>query len=287
MAPPSGEVPPPLTSTTGCSNSRIPAAMEMIPAAFGAGYNLTKINLGLLKVEVLAEEGEEADDEVDEVDVAEVILRMIMKSKPVNRTGVTEDKEKAEKINQELSVLSVASTATMQTSRVELEKLKKTAPEKEEKASSVIEPDKNREEDEEEMKANEISTNSVGASNHMCGNENFFYELTKVEAKFVFFGDDSKVTVKGRGIIQHIQNDGRVGEIRDVYYVPELKSNILSMGQIIEKGNSIFMKNQVKAKKNQLHELELKILERRYLKQDMTSKTFDNSNSNMIERSKG
>ncbi|BAT89021.1 hypothetical protein VIGAN_05269000 [Vigna angularis var. angularis] len=59
------------------------------------------------------------------------------------------------------------------------------------------------------------------------------------------FGDDSKVVVKGRGTIRHMQKNGRVGEIRDVYYVPELKSNILSMCQIMEKSNSIFMKNQV------------------------------------------
>lgn len=35
------------------------------------------------------------------------------------------------------------------------------------------------------------------------------------------------------------------GSIEDVYYVPDLKSNILSMGQLMEKGYSVFMKNQV------------------------------------------
>ncbi|XP_047147089.1 uncharacterized protein LOC124819579 [Vigna umbellata] len=214
--------------------------------------------------------------------------------------------------------------------RVELEELKKTIIDKEEEASSVLEPDKNREEeDEEEMRillssrileskvensdvgsclrseADEISTNLVWyldivASNHMCGNENFFYKLTKVEAKFVCFENDSKVAMKGRGIIWHMQKDGRVEEIRDVYYVPELKSNILSMIQIIEKSNSVFMKDhvlylkdkhgrlatQVKAKKNQLYELELKILQKRCLKQCMTIKNSDNSNLNLIERSK-
>ncbi|XP_047150353.1 uncharacterized protein LOC124822400 [Vigna umbellata] len=198
--------------------------------------------------EVLAVDGEEAEDEVD---VAEVILRMMMKSKPVSRIGMTEDKGKAEEIGQELNVLSVAN--------------------------------KNKEEeDEEEMKADEISTNSVwyldtGTNNHMCGNENFFDKLTKVEVKFMSFEDDSKVTVKGHGTIRHMHKNGRVGEIRNVYYISELKNNILSMGQIIEKGNSVFMKDQVlylkdkhgrlitqvKAKKKRLYELELKILERR------------------------
>ncbi|XP_017406406.1 uncharacterized protein LOC108319694 [Vigna angularis] len=116
-------------------------------------------------------------------------------------------KQKDEEIQRMERLLDEANEI-MNKQRVELEELKKTTPEKEEKASSVIELDKNREEDEEEMKDDEISTNSVwyldtGASNHMCGNENFFYELTKVEAKFVSFGDDSKVAVKGRGTIRH------------------------------------------------------------------------------------
>ena len=50
------------------------------------------------------------------------------------------------------------------------------------------------------------SDNSVwyldtGASNHMCRDENFFKELTKVDAGHVSFGDASKVAVKGWGTI--------------------------------------------------------------------------------------
>jgi len=70
----------------------------------------------------------------------------------------------------------------------------------------------------------------TGANNHMCGDEHFFKDLTTVEAGDVSFGDDSKVEVKGQGTIWYLQKDGRVGEIRDVYYVPDLKSNILSLG---------------------------------------------------------
>ena len=33
--------------------------------------------------------------------------------------------------------------------------------------------------------------------------------------------------------------------MKDVYYVPDLKNNILSMGQLLEKGYSIFMKDQI------------------------------------------
>jgi len=59
------------------------------------------------------------------------------------------------------------------------------------------------------------------------------------------FGDDSNVAVKGCATIQHMQKDGQVGEIMDVYHVPKLKSIILSMGQMMEKGNSVLEKDRV------------------------------------------
>lgn len=67
-------------------------------------------------------------------------------------------------------------------------------------------------------------------SNHTCLDENLFKELSKVVTGHVSFGDDFKVAVKGRGTIWYLQKNGRVRVIRDVYYVPDLKSNILSMG---------------------------------------------------------
>ncbi|WVZ20371.1 hypothetical protein V8G54_007693 [Vigna mungo] len=70
-------------------------------------YNLTRINLGLLRAEILAVEEEEAEDK-DEVDMVEV-----MKRERVSSIGMTEDKEKNEEISQKWNVLSVASMATM------------------------------------------------------------------------------------------------------------------------------------------------------------------------------
>jgi len=61
----------------------------------------------------------------------------------------------------------------------------------------------------------------------MCGDEIFFSELTMMEVELVLCGDDSKVVIKGCGTIRHMQKDVQVGEIKDVYYVPELKNNIL------------------------------------------------------------
>jgi len=41
----------------------------------------------------------------------------------------------------------------------------------------------------------------IGASNHMCGDESFFSELTQMEAGVVSCGDDSKMVIKGCGTI--------------------------------------------------------------------------------------
>jgi hypothetical protein len=53
----------------------------------------------------------------------------------------------------------------------------------------------------------------------------------------------SKVQVKGRGKIFFSQKNGKEGSIEDVYYMSDLKSNILSMRQLLEKGYYVFMKN--------------------------------------------
>jgi hypothetical protein len=92
---------------------------------------------------------------------------------------------------------------------------------------------------------NTVSYLDSGASNHMCGHKYLFKEMRKVEDGHVSFGDASKVEVKGQGAVCYLQKDGLVGSIQDVYYVPDLKTNILSMWQLMEKGYSVLMKDRV------------------------------------------
>ena len=74
------------------------------------------------------------------------------------------------------------------------------------------------------------SNNSVwyldtGASNHMCGDENLFKELTKVDAGHVSFGDASKVAVKGRGTIWYLQKTTKLekSEMCTMYPISKAK----------------------------------------------------------------
>ncbi|XP_074362754.1 uncharacterized protein LOC141703035 [Apium graveolens] len=83
-----------------------------------------------------------------------------------------------------------------------------------------------------------------GASYHMCGNKNLFVDLDEKVIGKVSFGDSSGVPIKGKGNILIRLKNGDHNFISSVYYVPSMKNNILSLGQQMEKGYSITMKDR-------------------------------------------
>jgi hypothetical protein len=74
----------------------------------------------------------------------------------------------------------------------------------------------------------------------MISHKHLFAEMTKL-ARTVSFGG-AKVEVKGKYNVKFLKKNEKVEMVEDVYYIPEIKSNILSMGQLMEKGFKIFMK---------------------------------------------
>ncbi|GKB79400.1 zinc finger, CCHC-type containing protein [Tanacetum coccineum] len=112
-----------------------------------------------------------------------------------------------------------------------------------------------------------------GASNHMTGVREHFKELDEKVSGKVRFGDGSYIEIKGKGSILIECDDEKQRIISHVYYIPDLKSNLLSLGQFTEIGckvvmeddelrlydmdNKIFMK--VTRQRNRLYKANLRI----------------------------
>lgn len=82
----------------------------------------------------------------------------------------------------------------------------------------------------------------TGCSNHMCGNKDIFSVLDESFRTIIRFGDNSIISVIGKGDVQIRSKDNTLQTISNVFYVPDLKSNLLSVGQLQEKGYVITIK---------------------------------------------
>ena len=114
-------------------------------------------------------------------------------------------------------------------------------------AINCAQEDNNHVEDEEDhavlmaTTSNETPNNQTwyldtGCTNHMCGQKELFADLDDSFRTKVKFGDGRFVPVIEKGRILITLKNGDYRYIYDVFYVPDMKSNLLSMGQLAEKG---------------------------------------------------
>ncbi|XP_010495562.1 PREDICTED: uncharacterized protein LOC104772673 [Camelina sativa] len=80
-----------------------------------------------------------------------------------------------------------------------------------------------------------------GASNHMTRDRRYFDSIDNSVIGKVRFGDDSRIDIKGKGPISFIDINGEPRKMMDVYFIPDLKSNIISLGQATEAGCDVRM----------------------------------------------
>jgi hypothetical protein len=107
----------------------------------------------------------------------------------------------------------------------------------------------------------------------MTGSKESFSELDGDVTGTVKFGDGSRVAIQGRGTIIFRCQNGEHRTLTDVYYIPQLRSSIISIGQLDEHGSKVLIKDgvlrirdreqrllaKVKRSLNRLYLLDLKV----------------------------
>ncbi|XP_009150440.1 uncharacterized protein LOC103873793 [Brassica rapa] len=83
-----------------------------------------------------------------------------------------------------------------------------------------------------------------GANNHMTGDRRYFSWIDDTITGKVRFGDDSRIDIKGKGNISFTDMHGESREMTDIYCTPDLKSNIISLGQATEAGCDIRLRGE-------------------------------------------
>lgn len=85
----------------------------------------------------------------------------------------------------------------------------------------------------------------IGCSNHMTGNKEWFVSLDESVKSKIRFANNSTVTTEGIGKVLIQRKDGKKAFITDVLYVPQMNNNLLSLGQLLQKGYVMKMEHGV------------------------------------------
>jgi hypothetical protein len=78
-----------------------------------------------------------------------------------------------------------------------------------------------------------------GCSNHMKGNKDLLSCIYSSISSNITLGNDSLVKVKGKGTVPILTKQNVKKDIHNVYHVPDLTHNLLSVGQLIEHGYKV------------------------------------------------
>src|SRR3954471_13512024 len=82
-------------------------------------------------------------------------------------------------------------------------------------------------------------------SNHLTGNKQWLIDFDSERRTKIRYVDDKYVYAEGMGNVKVKVKNGKTVLIKDVWYVPRIRSNLMSVGHLIEKGFSVVMKNNL------------------------------------------
>ena len=79
----------------------------------------------------------------------------------------------------------------------------------------------------------------------MTSSKASFSELDDDVIDTMKFGNNSRVAIQGRGTIIFRYQNGEHRVLTDVYYIPQLRSSIISIGQLDERVSEVLIKDGV------------------------------------------
>jgi len=82
-----------------------------------------------------------------------------------------------------------------------------------------------------------------GCTNHMTYDKSTFKDLKPIDVLKIKIGNGDYIQAKGKGTIS-ISTSSGAKLISDVLYVPEIDQNLLSVGQLLEKGFKLFFEHK-------------------------------------------
>jgi hypothetical protein len=98
-----------------------------------------------------------------------------------------------------------------------------------------------------------------GATNHMMGVRAVFFDIDLRVHGTVHFGDGLVTNIEGRGTILIKCKTGGHKALTGVYYIPHLKANIVSLGQMEEAGYKIILESSFLKLCNRVGTLAVKV----------------------------
>ena len=83
----------------------------------------------------------------------------------------------------------------------------------------------------------------TGASSHMTRKKSFFHQIEKNQKGKVKFGDGSTIVYEGKGNVYVTFKTSEIMIILNVLYLPDLKTNILSLRKLDDQGCKTILRN--------------------------------------------